>query len=61
MEIEEAVDNALKEMPDSFQIRTVLLANKAEVKNMCITEYNESETMLMFKKGGAKKAEKKAK
>jgi len=58
MEIEEAVDNALKEMPDSFQIRTVLLANKAEVKNMCITEYNESETMLMFKEEGRKEGRK---
>lgn len=37
MEIEEAVDNALKEMPDSFQIRTVLPANKAEVK-ICVLQ-----------------------
>lgn len=29
-----------------------------EVKNMCITEYNESETMLMFKEEGRKEGRK---
>ncbi len=43
---------ALEDMPDDFLIRSSLLANRAEVKNMCITEYNETETMLMFKEEG---------
>ena len=43
---------ALEDMPDDFLIRSSLLANRAKVKNMCITEYNETETMLMFKEEG---------
>lgn len=27
-------------------------SNRAEVKNMCLTEYNEAETMQMFKEEG---------
>ena len=45
---------ALEDMPDDFLIRSSLLANRAEVKNMCITEYNEVETMQMFKEQGRK-------
>lgn len=39
---EESVDMALAEMPDDFLIKPFLIANKAEVKYMCITEYDES-------------------
>ena len=52
MGIDHAVDRALEDMPDDFLIRSSLLANRAKVKNMCITEYNETETMLMFKEEG---------
>ena len=31
---------------------TILIANKAEVKQMCITEYNEAETMEQFREEG---------
>ena len=52
MEIEEAVDRALDEMPEDFSIREFLMENRAEVKDMCLTEYNEEETMQMFKEEG---------
>ena len=40
--IEKAVDEALKMMPDSFMIKKFLIENRAEVKSMCITEYDEA-------------------
>ncbi len=49
MILEDAVDHTLDEMPEDFCIREFLIANRAEVKNMCLTEYNEAETMQMFK------------
>lgn len=52
MSLEEAVDCTLEEMPEDFYIREFLLGNRAEVKNMCLTEYNEAETMQMFKEEG---------
>ena len=42
--LEEAVDAALEELPDDSLIKPVLVANKAEVKRMCITEYDEART-----------------
>ena len=56
--IEEAVDMAVDEMPDDFQIRDFLIGNRAEVKNMCLTEYNEEETMQMFKEEGVEEGKK---
>ena len=44
-ELEECVDTALKDLPDDSLIKPFLLANKAEVKRMCITEYNEKRTL----------------
>ena len=52
MSMEDAVDKAINMMPDDFQIKRFLDGNRAEVKNMCITEYNEAETMQMFKEEG---------
>lgn len=52
MGIEEAVDKAIDDMPVEFEIRKCLIGNRAEVKDMCITEYNEAETMQMFKEEG---------
>ena len=52
MSLEEAVDCTLDEMPEDFSIREFLIGNRAEVKNMCLTEYNEAETMQMFKEEG---------
>ena len=54
MEIESAVNQALDEMPDDWLIKGFLSANRAEVVEMCLTEYNEEETMEMFKEEGCK-------
>ena len=40
-DIEAAVDAALDEMPDDFLIKKFLLKNKAEVKGMFLTEYDQ--------------------
>ena len=58
MGIEDAVDRALNEMPQEYEIRPFLMGNRAEVKQMCITEYNEAETMQMFKAEGRKEGRK---
>ncbi len=52
MGIEEAVEHALADMPDTFSIREYLIENRAEVQMICLTEYNEAETMNMFKEEG---------
>ncbi|MBR4207857.1 MAG: hypothetical protein IKQ88_04640 [Lachnospiraceae bacterium] len=39
-------------MPDDFLIKKYLLGNRTEVKDMCLTEYNEAETMQQFKEEG---------
>ena len=53
--IEEAVDGAMNEMPADYEIRKFLMGNRAEVKDLCITEYNEAETMKRFKEEGEDK------
>ena len=52
MDIDIAVDKAIDAMPKDYVIRPFVIGNKAEVKTMCITEYNEVETMQMFKEEG---------
>ncbi len=37
---------------DEFEIKKFIIANRAEVKDMCLTEYNETETMEMMKEEG---------
>ena len=49
MAIETAVDAAIEQMPDDFEIRVFLISNKAEVRDMCLTEYNEEETLQMIR------------
>lgn len=39
--LEAAVDASIDEMPDSFVIRTLIEAHRAEVKKMFLTEYDE--------------------
>ena len=46
-------------MSEEFEIKIFLIANKAEVKQMCLTEYNETETMEMFKEEGREEGLKK--
>ena len=53
--VEEAIDRAIEEMPDGFEIKKLIVANRAEVKDMCLTEYNEAEAMEMFKEEGREK------
>jgi hypothetical protein len=50
--IEDAVDKAVDELPEKSVIKNFLLKNKAEVKRMCVTEYDEAWTMNMFKEEG---------
>ncbi len=57
MDIESAVDSALEAMPEEFGLKKFLVANKAEVKQMCITEYNEAETMEQFREEGREEGE----
>ena len=43
--LDEAIDIAIDELPEDSLIKPLLVANKAEVKRMCITEYDEEKTM----------------
>ena len=47
-----AIDKAIDEMSEDFEIKKFITANRAEVKDMCLTEYNEAETMEMLKEEG---------
>ncbi len=51
-EPEDAVDAALEEMPENFVVRKFLIANKVEVRKMCITEYNEARNLSLVKEEG---------
>ena len=51
-EIENAIDRAISEMPDDFEIKPYLMAHRAEVKGMLLTEYNEAATMELFREEG---------
>ena len=50
--IEEAINRAIDAMPDEFLIKECIISNRAEVMDMCLTEYNEAEVMEMFKEEG---------
>ena len=52
MEIEQAVDLAVSQMPKDYILKPFLEIHKAEVKGMMLTEYDEAETMNMFKEEG---------
>ena len=43
--LEDAIDAALKDMPDDFVIKPFLMDNKAEVKQMILTEYDEEKIL----------------
>jgi hypothetical protein len=36
-------------MPDDFEIKELIMMNRAEVKDTCLTEYNEAETMELLR------------
>ena len=50
--VETAIDRAIHEMPNDFEIKNFLIANKAKVKDMCLTEYIETETLELFRQEG---------
>ena len=52
MDIEPAVDSALGMMPDSFLIKPLLVGNKAEVKGMVLTEFDEERVLAMTREEG---------
>ncbi len=39
-------------MPEGFLIKRFIMSNRAEVKDMCLTEYNEAEAMELFREEG---------
>ena len=43
--LEAAIDSAIEEMPDEFVIKRFLLQNKAEVKGMFLTEYDQEKVL----------------
>lgn len=43
--LEAAIDAAIEEMPDDFVIKRFLLQNKAEVKGMFLTEYDQEKVL----------------
>ncbi|MBQ6504444.1 MAG: hypothetical protein IJI57_11090 [Flexilinea sp.] len=52
LSIEAAVDHAIRDLSNDSVIKPFILKNKAEVKRMCITEYDEVRTMNLFKEEG---------
>ena len=46
--MEQAVNEAIDEMPDDYVIKPYIMENRAEVNFMCITEYDEKKTMELF-------------
>ena len=57
MDLEGAVDKAMDDMPGDYSIRLLLMENRAEVKAVCLTEYDEAETMKLFKEEGREEGE----
>lgn len=55
-DIEIAVNKALDEMPDDFVIKEFLLAHRAEVKGMFLTEYDEEKTLQQERQEGIQEA-----
>ena len=52
--IESAVDAAISEMPDDFVIKKFLLLNKAEVKGMFLTEWDQAKVLEQERKDSVK-------
>ena len=58
VEIGSAIDKAITAMPDDFVIKPFLEANSAKVKGMLLEEYNEAETMELFREEGREEGQK---
>ena len=52
MELEDAVDQAVREIPEDLILKPFLIAHQAEVKGMLLTEYDEVEQMELFREEG---------
>ena len=52
MSLEDAVDLALRDMPDDFLLKPLLRINQAEVKGMLLTEYDEERQRMLDRKDG---------
>ena len=52
--IEDAVEASIAEMPDDFVIRKFLLLNKAEVKGMFLTEWDQAKVLEQERKESVK-------
>ncbi len=50
----ESLDVVINEMPDDFVIKPFIILHRAEVKHMCITEYDEERTLAEMKEDGRK-------
>ncbi|MCR4745629.1 MAG: hypothetical protein K5894_10435, partial [Lachnospiraceae bacterium] len=50
--IESIIDRAITEIPEGFVLRPFLMVHRSEVKGMLLTEYNEVETMQLFREDG---------
>lgn len=50
--LETAIDRTIDELPDDFVTKLFLVAHRAEVKGMLLTEYDEAKTMELFKEEG---------
>lgn len=50
----DVIDRVIDEMPEDFVIKKFTIANRAEVRDMCLTEYNEAETIEMLWQEGHK-------
>jgi len=48
--LKEAIDKAIDDLPDDYVIKGLLEEHRAEVQDMLLTEYNEEETMELFKR-----------
>ncbi|MBR0221588.1 MAG: hypothetical protein IJQ63_07430 [Synergistaceae bacterium] len=56
--LEAAVDAAIAEMPDDFSIKNFLLLNKAEVKGMFLTEYDQEKVLEQERRDSERRGEK---
>ena len=61
MPLVDAIDKAMDEMPEDFVIRDLLVANKAEVRKMLETEYNEEEILKIVAEDARREGEKNGK
>ena len=50
MELEDAVDHAISNMPKDFAIKPFLIIHRTEVKTMLLTEYDEEEVRNLIRK-----------